>query len=242
MDRAVALAPNSALSHYNVAVNLTMPGDYARSLRAMERTLVLDPLNVTVARVNAQTQLAAGRWSEAQAYFDECLLRHCLGLTELSFYETIARIHMGQKELALAALERLAASTEGEDLADLRMWLDIARAIIRSEPIVLPEESTADPTSTLGLDPVLGFALASSDHGAAVDYFAMHISDEFWGSFGGEILLSEGALELPDAFRKFSGYREFWDRDGWRDIARARIANGHTAGLPLNEDGSLVEF
>ena len=242
MDRAVALAPNSALSHYNVAVNLTMPGDYARSLRAMERTLVLDPLNVTVARVNAQIQLAAGRWTEAQAYFDECLLRHCLGLIELSFYETIARIHMRQKELALAALERLAASTEGEDLADLRTWSDIARAIIRSEPIVLPEESTADLTGNLGLDPVLGFALASSNHGAAVDYLAMHISDEFWGSFGGEILLSEGALELPDAFRKFSGYRDFWDRDGWRDIARARIANGHTAGLPLNEDGSLVEF
>ncbi len=242
MDRAVALAPNSALSHYSVATNLTIPGDYARALRAMERTLVLDPLNVTVVRVNAQIHLAAGRWSETQAFFDECLLSHCLALIELSFYETIARIHMGQKELALAALEQLTASAEGGDLAYPGTWLDIARAIIRSEPIVLPEEFTADQISALGLDPLVAFALASSDHGAAVDYLVTQTSDGFWSSFGGEILLSDGALQLPDAFRKFPGYREFWDRDGWRDIARARLANGRPAGLPLNEDGSLVEF
>ena len=112
MDKAVALAPNSALSHYSVAVNATIPGDYTRALRAMERTLVLDPLNVTVARVNAQTQVVAGRWPEAQAFFDECLLRDCVDPLELSLYEVVARTHMGQKEHALAALERLAAGVD----------------------------------------------------------------------------------------------------------------------------------
>ena len=242
MDKAVALAPNSALSHYSVAVNATIPGDYARALRAMERTLVLDPLNVTVARVNAQTQVVAGRWPEAQAFFDECLLRDCVDPLELSLYEVVARTHMGQKELALAALERLAAGVDSNFLASVSLWFDNVRAIILSEPTMMPENLETIGIDDTRMDPLMVMVLVSHDHGAAVDYLAGRSSDEFWGSFRGGILLSEGALELPDDFRKFSGYREFWDRDGWRDIARARIANGRTAGLPLNEDGSLVEF
>jgi TolB-like protein/Tfp pilus assembly protein PilF len=242
MDKAVALAPNSALSHYSVAVNATIPGDYTRALRAMERTLVLDPLNVTVARVNAQTQVTAGRWSEAQAFFDECLLHACLELDELSLYEVVARTHMGQKELALAALEQFVTSIEYDVPAELHLWSDNVRAVIRSEPITIPEDFEFDASGSTRLDPFMAVGLAGSDHSAAVAYLVASTRDDFWRSFGGELLLTEGALELPDEFRKFPGYRDFWDRDGWRDIARARIANGQTAGLPLNEDGSLVEF
>ncbi|HSG97262.1 MAG TPA: hypothetical protein VLA11_04665 [Woeseiaceae bacterium] len=242
MDKAVALAPNSALSHYSVAVNATIPGDYTRALRAMERTLVLDPLNVTVARVNAQTQVVAGRWPEAQAFFDECLLRDCVDPLELSLYEVVARTHMGQKEHALAALERLAAGVDGNFLASVSLWFDNVRAIILSEPTMMPENFETIGIDDTRMDTFVAMVLASHDHSAAVDYLAGYSSDEFWSSFRGGILLSEGALELPDDFRKFPGYREFWDRDGWRNIARARLANGQTAGLPLNEDGSLVEF
>jgi TolB-like protein/Tfp pilus assembly protein PilF len=243
LDRAVALAPNSALSHYSVAVSMTIPGDYARALRAMERTLVLDPLNVTVARVNAQTQVVAGRWTEAQAFFDECSLSACIGLVELDLYEIVARTHMGQEALALAALERFEASAEvGVYTEELPLWANIVRAMILSEPVALPEDLGPLLSDVARLDAFAVLALAREKPDAALAYLSAFSADRFWQLHGGEILLSEGAFELPDEFRKYPGYRDFWDRDGWRDIARARIANGHTAGLPLNEDGSLVEF
>jgi TolB-like protein len=242
MDRAVALAPNSALSHYSVAVSATVPGDYARALRAMERTLVLDPLNLTVARVNAQTQVVAGRWPEALAFFDECSSSNCMGPGGLGLLELVARTHMGQKELALAALGQLVAGFNGEPPAELQSWFDNVRAMILSEPMTLPEDLETVADEVVRFDPFMAVALASGAPDKAVAYLSAATGDDFWRSFAGQILLSEGAFELPDEFRKYPGYRDFWYREGWRDIARARIANGQTAGLPLDEDGSLVEF
>ena len=54
--------------------------------------------------------------------------------------------------------------------------------------------------------------------------------------------LVEGPLEFPDEFRMHPRYYEFWDRPGFRYLAATRIANGLPYGLPLNDDGSLVDF
>ena len=55
-------------------------------------------------------------------------------------------------------------------------------------------------------------------------------------------MLTESGFEPSDEFRKYPGYRAFFEESGFGQIARERIANGQTAGLPLNEDGTLVEF
>jgi TolB-like protein/Tfp pilus assembly protein PilF len=245
MDRAVALAPNSALSHYSVALNLILLGDYVQARRAMERTLVLDPLNVTVARVNAQLQIIQGRWAEAQAFFDDCSSKNCVPQDELDLYQIFARAHMGQKELALAALERVDARLGGSAPRDTSEWLDVTRAFIQSGPMTLPDDMVDEflsHSSNGRLDPISALTLAHNRPEAAVAYLSASSVERFWNFQSGELLLSKGAFEFPDEFRKFPGYRDFWARDGWRDIARARIANGQTAGLPLNDDGSLVEF
>lgn len=208
----------------------------------MERTLVLDPLNFTVARVNAQTQVVAGRWSEAQAFFDECASSQCMESASLDLYEVTARTHMGQTELALAALDRLVAGGDGELPGSGRIWAANVRAMIRSEPMTLPEDFESLVSDIVPIEPVTAYALAANKPDAAVAYLAAASGDDFWRPFAGQILLAEGAFELPDEFRKFPGYRALWERDGWQDIARARIANGQTAGLPLNEDGTLVQF
>jgi hypothetical protein len=56
------------------------------------------------------------------------------------------------------------------------------------------------------------------------------------------LLFSPGPMELTDDFRKHPRYHEFWARPGYRELAATRIANGKPHGLPLNEDGTLVDF
>jgi TolB-like protein/Tfp pilus assembly protein PilF len=166
MDRAVALAPNSALSHYSVALNLILLGDYVQARRAMERTLVLDPLNVTVARVNAQLQIIQGRWAEAQAFFDDCSSKNCVPQDELDLYQIFARAHMGQKELALAALERVDARLGGSAPRDTSEWLDVTRAFIQSGPMTLPDDMVDEflsHSSNGRLDPISALTLAHNE-------------------------------------------------------------------------------
>ncbi len=54
--------------------------------------------------------------------------------------------------------------------------------------------------------------------------------------------LAPGGFQFSNEFRKFPGYRDFWSQPNLAELAATRIANGHPEGLPLNEDGSLVQY
>jgi hypothetical protein len=55
-------------------------------------------------------------------------------------------------------------------------------------------------------------------------------------------LLAPDGFEFAEDFRKHPGYRELWSQPHLAEPAATRIANGRPEGLPLNEDGSLVQF
>ena len=104
----------------------------------------------------------------------------------------------------------------------------------------------APDLSTVTLDArnvVLAALIELGQFDAALELLARAYSEDGAFSFGFLLFpLSPGGFEFPDAFRKYPGYRELWSRPGLARLAAARIANGHTAGLPLNEDGTLVQF
>lgn len=54
--------------------------------------------------------------------------------------------------------------------------------------------------------------------------------------------LTIGEFEFNDEFRRHQPYRDFWAQPGLAELAVARIANGHSEGLPLNDDGTLVDY
>ena len=61
-------------------------------------------------------------------------------------------------------------------------------------------------------------------------------------NMGALYALAAGGLEAPEELRRHPEYRAFFAASSFGEIARARIANGHPEGLPLNDDGSLVEY
>ena len=58
--------------------------------------------------------------------------------------------------------------------------------------------------------------------------------------FGERKAVLKGGLLIARVLGASDG--QFFEESGFGQIARERIANGQTAGLPLNEDGTLVEF
>jgi len=220
--------------------------DFEAARRSMERTRLLDPLNRTIARVEAMNNVIAGSWGAAQAYFDDCAANGgCVNASILDTHELIAMTHMGRAGRALRVLERIVARDDSDrPPAVIQKWQQAVREVNSGDTVSLPDDVSAYLDLSFGLDEYLVTALVRNErYDEALDYLDRAAnSDKFWGTFRGHVLLSRGVFELPDGFRKHPGYRTFWDRDGWRDIARARIANGHPEGMPLNEDGSVVEF
>lgn len=243
LQEAIRLAPNSALSHYAMAYSSVLIADFDQVQRSFDRALLLDPLNVTVKRVQAQFHVAAGQWGRAQDYFDKCRTTKC-GIPEFYSYDFVSRLHMGQKDEALLALEALESGDADAIFAEFdRLWLSFVRADLESDdPDFRVSFDVQD--SDFGDDAYRLIAFHQTEFfDKGVEYLHQWAeSESFWSLQDGSLLLSAGWFELPEAFRKYAGYHEFWDRDGWREIAAARIANGHPEGLPLNEDGTPVEF
>ena len=62
VERAITLAPNSAFTHYSKATIYRSIGDHEQARQSMQRARLLDPLNSTMARVEAEQNALAGRF------------------------------------------------------------------------------------------------------------------------------------------------------------------------------------
>ena len=247
-DRATELAPNAASSRYASANAAIVRGDYERAISDMRWTRRLDPLNRVIARVEAQHNLVMGRIDEAGAFFRRCAIEVCeekiYGQVNLVEYEWLS----GQSDTALARLAQLLEAIDERPpeallldeayFNDLRYFYEVFSG--GGEPPTVP--------TMIGMDsPSQSFVLAALTHQGEFERALeiIHRSQETNGAFayGFAILpLAKGSFELPEAFRKYPGYRDFWAQPGLKELAAARIANGHPEGLPLNDDGTIVQY
>ena len=251
VSRATELAPNAAATHYASASAAIVRADYETARIEMQRTRRLDPLNLVVERVEAQHKMIMGRTAEAGGFFRQCLGGGCeskAGAELIMFeYEWL----IGQREEALARLAQiLDKAAQGDpDYAGMSRAGDSTHIDITFFHQVM--SSDAD---TISVPAGLGTAISNrvivltalleiGEFDRAVELLQRVHREDGAFPYGFTIyLLAPGGFQFPEEFRKYPAYTEFWSQPGLRELAATRIANGHPEGLPLNDDGSLVEF
>jgi len=249
-ERAIALAPNAASSHYASASAAIVRGDHETARIEMQRARRLDPLNRVIARVEAQHQLLTGHVEEAGRFFRQCETSDCEG-------ESTAQLHMadfewltGQREASLSRisklLERITQGNTGyvelmgsDSLVDELVYF---HRVMSSDTtaVSVPENIGASISTRVHM---LTALIEAREYDKTVELLRRAYAEDGAFPYGFTLyLLAPGSFEFAEAFRKYPGYREFWTQPGLAQLAATRIANGRPEGLPLNDDGTPVEY
>jgi TolB-like protein len=247
-DRATELAPNAASVRYARASAAIARGDYETAASEMRWTRRLDPLNRVIARVEAQHNLIMGRIGEAGTFFKRCAIEYCEGETYGQINLVEYEWYSGQSDAALARLAALLAAVEENPPQDLLLGDAYFNALRYFYDVFAGQDESPTIPELIGRSaPSQSFALVALAHQGEFEKAVevIHQSQETNGAFAygfGLMPLAKGGFEFPKDFRKYPGYRDFWAQPGMRELAAARIANGHPEGLPLNDDGTLVQY
>ncbi len=98
-------------------------------------------------------------------------------------------------------------------------------------------------TSVSGRVMVLAALIELGEYDRAVEVLKRAHKEDGAFAYGFTLFpLAPGGFQFIDEFRKYPGYRDFWSQPNLAALAATRIANGHPEGLPLNEDGSRVQY
>jgi TolB-like protein len=245
--RATELAPNAASSHYASASAAIIRGDDATAGIDMQRARRLDPLNRVIERVAAQHQLVIGNLGEAGRYFTGCEAGGCEGEVDAQIHLVTYEWITGDREASLSRLASLLKRMDDGGSAALEYEYVVPGLRFFLKTMTGDTDDARIPDfSGVSVDTrnfVLAALIELGEFDAAVELLSRAYREDGAFPFGFLLYpLSPGAFEFPEAFRKHPEYRDFWSRPGLSRLAAARIANGHSAGLPLNDDGTLVQF
>ena len=112
---AIALDPNSALSHFQYAVGLTIVGQYETAIPVIERACTLDPASINLCHNAAFIFRAAGDFDRARQEIERGMrldASHPAGFWVL----TLLELTIGHVDLAISAAEVAASATAGDSL------------------------------------------------------------------------------------------------------------------------------
>ena len=249
-ERAKQLAPNAAAAQYASASAAIVRGDYQTARIDMQRARRLDPLNRVIERVEAQHQMVMGNIGEARRYLDGCLDSGCEGESLVEGFLVDYEWFTGDRD---AALQRLGVFLDKAMSGDPEYALFIESGDSEFIDYVLFHEvmtGKADidipsniGTSVSGRVMVLAALIELGEYDRAVEVLKRAHKEDGAFAYGFTLFpLAPGGFQFIDEFRKYPGYRDFWSQPNLAALAATRIANGHPEGLPLNEDGSLVQY
>jgi TolB-like protein len=248
--RAKQLAPNAASAQYASASAAIVRGDYQTARIDMQRARRLDPLNRVIERVQAQHQLVMGNTGEAKRYIDGCRDGGCESESDAELLLVDYEWWTDDREAALARLgavmDRMAqgdpvfarlAEAGDSYFADLVLF---HAAMTGNKDIEIPPDIGTSISSRVN---VLNALIELGEFDRAVEILKRVHKEDGAFCYGFTLFpLAPGGFQFSEEFRKFSGYRDFWSQPNLAALAATRIANGHAEGLPLNEDGSLVQY
>jgi TolB-like protein len=250
-ERAKQLAPNAASAQYASTGAALARGDFETARIDMQRTRRLDPLNRVIERVEFQHQMVMGNIGEARRYLDSCENSTCEGEGAFELQSFHFEWLTGEREAALARLGAMIDRTsQGDPKFNFisQSPTSFLNDLVLFYQVMTGDADTVDPSQEVGTSissEVLALAalIELGNYERAVEVLERGNKEHGAYAFGFlQFSLSPGGFEFAEGFRKYPGYREFWSQPGLAELAATRIANGQTAGLPLNEDGSLVEF
>ena len=250
LQKATDLAPNSPFVNYAAGHHYFRSGDHRKSIAAYQRTKTLDPLNKTMARNRNAALGAMGLHRQALDELkmhvvckaDQCDGNHAnnawVGLQlalQLNQKEHIA-VWFGHFNNALSGW----GDNQPEDhFLRLKITQNFA-AVQMGEPVDQGYWSSITTVPSYGGSATIGAAiLAQQGH---VDTVLTALEQQL-NQDGGLIsnthdtyALLPGSFEFPESIRRHPRYHALWERPELASLAKARRANGMTAGLPLPVD------
>ena len=237
LDKALTISPNSAAAHYAMSTYAHNIGDDTGALSSMRRAMTLDPLNFTIKRVAARNLAAAGQVSSAQREIDACKQLTGCETQALRALEFEVAASMNDVEAA----ERIMQEIEKNERTTLNFFplaISVRVLALQGERSAVYEkiaELEAEIKDSQVGYPVIQIALslyALGDYEGAVawmkqayDWRELAFAAFLWG-------LSE-RWEYNEEFRRHPDYIALWELPGLKELAELRVANGQTAGLPL---------
>ena len=234
LERALALGPNQALSHYAAAFVHEAGGDLASELRAYDRAVMLDPLNAVVARQRALALARAGRCQEAQEPFMRCLDSDC-ERPDVTKGAWLAAVLMCGSDADVAAVQQHYAAGQESRLRTLVLAATSSPPGQKRDLGPLQEVAHGLNATTLL---ALGYAQHGEDEQAIDMLFEAYRDDVIFDFFLDRLFLYPGRFELPERILRHPRYHELWAQPGLREMAEQRRANGQLAGLPLPDPGT----
>ena len=250
-DEALRLSPNSAATRYARSSAAIVRGDYVAAKREMYHARSLDPLNIVVERVEAGNNLITGDWTSAEDFYTECIRSDCEGPVFPRLFFALMKWQTGDMEGALQLLTSLRPALNNQPtLAFSNRQAEGSVELL----IMAAEGRVTDVSSTLKRDdfdeiaPWVRFVmldlLAENHEFDQVIQLLDHAyqTSNLFNFSGSMSNFAVGEFEFTDEFRRYQPYRDFWAQPGLAELAVARIANGHPEGLPLNDDGTPVDY
>jgi len=250
LQKATDLAPNSPFVNYAAGHHYFRSGDHRKSIAAYQRTQSLDPLNKTVA---SNRMRALGAMGLHKQVFNElknkvvCEAGECDGNhANDAWAGLLVALQLGQKEHIPVWFGHFNNALSGwgdNQPEDHFLRLKIAQnfaAVQMGEPVDQGYWSSITTVPSYGDSATIWAAiLAQQGH---VDTVLTALEQQL-NQDGGLIsnthdtyALLPGSFEFPESIRRHPRYHALWERPELASLAKARRANGMTAGLPLPVD------
>jgi len=235
-DRAIAIAPNAAYTHYNAVLVYEYLGDRTMIASSARRALALDPLNLTIQNNVAERYMRMGRFGEARRLLENSQLDETdrdFILGNIAYYERDAD---EMSEIFGRVVESL--REQDPDFEDFGPALEhfvaaIAAAFRGDEEYArarLPAIEAAAENESLSISSPADLLYLLGDYAeAARRYREIYESGEGFGDSDHVAInlpFDEGLLCQPD-------YHAIWALPEWAPLADIRRANGATGNLPL---------
>ena len=252
LEKVLQLAPSSAQTQYSASNFYAQTGDLKKALQANTRAVALDPLNKTVNRTRFQLLAIMGRFDEGIPIVEKyvsceppaCDFNHFIAGYTVTSAANIASTNEVLRQRRDQWLKNL---HEVEPLPPFAVaFNDFTFNYYQS---ILGETQNVDDAYWQSVDISSWLfkqnaALAASifsqmgQNDTALEILkAAYTSGNLFNSLQSDYVLTKGRWEFPEHLRRDSRYHEFWDQPGLNELAKIRIANGQTAGLPLPVDG-----
>lgn len=252
LQKALDLAPNSPFVNYAAAFHYLNTGDHRKSIAAFQRTQSLDPLNKTVA---TNRNKALGAMGLHQQVLNElkpkvvCEASLCDGNhANDAWAGVLVAMQSNQKDeipVWFGHFNNAIAGWGDNQPEDFDLRLELVQnfaAVLMGEPVNQDYWSSFTELPTEG-DSATYWAAMLAQHGQ-VDIVLTALEQqleqegELTATTQDTYALLPGPFEFPESIRRHPRYHALWERPELASLAKARRANGQTAGLPLPIEGA----
>ncbi len=238
VERALAIAPNAAFTHYQAAMLYEVLGDLDHMTAALRRAMALDPLNLTIRDNAIDRYLAAGQFGEARRLAVGAQFPRLWRIREAADIAWFMR-DADAFETAITEFRQFAADPANGLDAPLPSQLANSAAFVaafRGDAATVLEKmpTIMDAAEQYEIDPMtpayLHYFLADYET-AARQFYTLVQRGEYNPA---DSTFVTAITEIDTGLRCQPDYHAIWEMPGMPELTEIRRANGASGNLPLS--------